>query len=57
MQNIKEFLLRKHCKEGATVATQFLTQCFDKFSKKTTKIEKKQRKPPKNAFLIYLHRF
>jgi hypothetical protein len=25
MQNIEEVLLRKHCKEGASVATQFFT--------------------------------
>jgi hypothetical protein len=50
MQNIKEFLLRKHYKEGATVATQFLTQCFDKFSKKTTKIEKNNENPQKMHF-------
>ena len=37
MQNIEEFLLRKHCKEGAFVATQFLTHVFDKFSEKKQK--------------------
>jgi len=41
MQNIEEFLLRKHCKEGASVATQFLTHIFDKFTEKT-KNSKKQ---------------
>jgi hypothetical protein len=55
MQNIEEVLLRKHCKERASVATQFLTQCLDKFLKKT-KNSKKTMKPQKNAFLIYLHR-
>ena len=49
MQNIEEFLLRKHCKEEASVATQFLTHVFDHFQKKS-KIAKKQRKPQKNAF-------
>ena len=28
MQNIDGFLLRKHCKEGATVVTQFWTHNF-----------------------------
>jgi len=37
MQNIGEFLLRKHCKEEASVATQFLTHVFDKFSEKNQK--------------------
>ena len=37
------FLLRKHCKEGAYVATQFLTHVFDIFSKKS-KNREKQRK-------------
>jgi hypothetical protein len=49
MQNIEEFLLRKHCKEGASVATQFLTHIFDKFSEKS-KIAKKQRKTQKMYF-------
>ena len=31
------FLLRKHCKEGASVATYFLTHVFDIFSKKIQK--------------------
>jgi len=57
MQNIEEFLFHKHCKEGAYVATQFLTHVFDKFSEKKTKIAKKQWKPQKKAFLIYLHHF
>ena len=56
MQNIDEFLLRKHCKEGASVATQFLTYIFDKFSEKS-KIAKKTKKNPKNVFLMYLHCF
>jgi hypothetical protein len=37
MQNIEEFLLRKHCKEGASVATQFLTLIFDKNFRKIKK--------------------
>jgi hypothetical protein len=37
MQNIEEFLLRKHCKEGASIATQFFTHVFDKFLEKTKK--------------------
>jgi hypothetical protein len=49
-------LLRKHCKEGAYVATQFLTHVFDKFSEKN-KNSKKTMKTPKKAFLIYLHHF
>ena len=50
------FLLRKHCKEGATVVTQFLTHAFDIFSK-NPKIEKKQRKSKKYVFLIYFRHF
>ena len=42
------FLLRKHCKEGASVATQFFTQVFDIFSK-NPKIEK-NKENPKNMF-------
>jgi len=57
MQNIEEFLLRKYCKEGASVATQFLTYIFDKFSEKIKKRKKKTMKTPKFAFLIYLHHF
>jgi hypothetical protein len=37
IQNIEEFLLRKHCKEGASVAIQLLTHVFDKFSEKIKK--------------------
>jgi hypothetical protein len=33
MQNIEEFLLRKHCKEEASV----VTHVFDKFSEKIKK--------------------
>ena len=47
------FLLRKHCKEGASVATQFLTHVFDIFSK-NPKIEKKQRKSKKYFLYIFL---
>jgi len=50
MQNIEEVLLRKHCKERASVATQFLTQCLDKFLKKT-KNSKKTMKPQKKCIL------
>jgi hypothetical protein len=57
IQNIEEFLLRKHCKEGASVAIQLLTHVFDKFSEKIKKIAKKTMKTLKNVFLIYLHRF
>jgi hypothetical protein len=37
MQNINDVLLRKHCKEGTSVATQFFTHVFDKFSEKNQK--------------------
>ena len=53
MQNIDEFLLRKHCKEGASVATQFLTHVFDIFSK-NPKIEKNKENPKKYVFNIFL---
>ena len=43
------FLLRKHCKEGASVATQFLTHVFDIFSK-NSKIEKNKENPKKYVF-------
>jgi hypothetical protein len=56
MQNIEKFLLRKHCKEGASVATQFFTHIFDKISKKYQK-KAKNNETPKFAFLIYLHHF
>ena len=45
----REFLLRKHCKEGASVATQFLTHVFDIFFKKS-KNREKQRKSKKYVF-------
>jgi hypothetical protein len=41
-------LLRKHCKEGASVVTQFLTYIFDKIFKKSKNSEK--QKNPKNMF-------
>jgi hypothetical protein len=56
MQNLEEFLLHKHCKKGASVAIQFFTHIFDKFSEKIKK-SKKTMKTPKFAFLIYLHHF
>ena len=34
------FLLRKHCKEGASVVTHFLTHVFDIFSKNFKNREK-----------------
>ena len=49
-------LLRKHCKEGASVATQFLTHVMINFQK-NPKNSKKTLKTQKNTFLIYLHRF
>jgi len=48
-------LLRKHCKEGASVATQFLTHVLINFQK-NPKIAKNIENP-KNTFLIHLHRF
>jgi hypothetical protein len=39
------------------VATQFFTHVFDNFLEKTKNCKKEQRKPQKNVFLIYLHRF
>jgi hypothetical protein len=53
MQNIEEFLLRKHCKEGASVATQFLTRVFDKFTEKTKKEQKNNENPKKCIFDIF----
>jgi len=47
MQNIEGFLLRKHCKEGASVATQFFTHVFDNFLEKNQK--KKTMKTPKKC--------
>jgi hypothetical protein len=41
MQNIEDVLLRKHIKEGASVATQFLTHVFFINFQKKPKIEKK----------------
>jgi hypothetical protein len=46
MQNIDEVLLRKHCKEGASIATQFLTQYLISFKKKP-KIAKNNENPKK----------
>jgi len=43
MRNIEEFLLRKHCKEEAFVATQFFTHVFDKFSEKIKNSKKKKK--------------
>jgi len=43
MQNIDEVLLRKHCKEGAFVATQFLINVFLKKPKKQKKTKKTQK--------------
>jgi hypothetical protein len=57
MQNIEGFLLRKHCKEGASVATQFFTHVFDNFLEKNQKKQKNNENPKKNVFLIYLHHF
>jgi hypothetical protein len=48
-------LLRKHCKEGASVATQFLTNILINFQK-NLKIEKNNENP-QNIFLIYFHHF
>jgi hypothetical protein len=53
MQNIEEFLLRKHCKEGAYVATQFLTHVFDKFSEKNKNSKKTMKTPKKSIFDIF----
>jgi hypothetical protein len=53
MQNIEEFLLCKHCKEGASVATQFLTHVFDKFLEKIKKIAKNNENPKKCIFHIF----
>ena len=50
------FLLRKHCKEGASVATQFLTHVFYIFSKKS-KNREKTKKSKKIWFLIYFRHF
>jgi len=48
-------LLRKHCKEGASVATQFLTHVLINFQK-NPKIAKNNENPKKYLY-IYLHRF
>jgi hypothetical protein len=56
MQDIDDFLLRKHCKEGASVATQFLTHVLIKFLK-NPKLTKNNKNPKKICFLIYLHCF
>jgi hypothetical protein len=42
-------LLRKHCKEGASVATQFLTHVSENFQK-NPKIAKKIENPKKYVF-------
>jgi hypothetical protein len=51
------FLLRKHCKEGASVATQFLTHVLIKFLK-NPKITKNKKNPKKicffNIFALFL---
>ena len=49
-------LLRKHCKEGAFVATQFLTHVSVNFHK-NPKIAKNIENKKKYVFLIYLHCF
>jgi hypothetical protein len=46
MQNIEDVLLRKHIKEGASVATQFLTHVFFINFQKKPKIEKKNNENP-----------
>jgi hypothetical protein len=46
-------LLRKHCKEGAYVATQFLTHVFDKFSEKNKNSKKTMKTPKKSIFDIF----
>ena len=56
MQDIDDVLLRKHCKEGASVVTQFLTLVLIKLLK-NPKITKNNKKIQKIVFLIYLHRF
>jgi hypothetical protein len=43
-------LLRKHCKEGASVATQCFTHVFDKFLEKKPKIAKNNENPKKMHF-------
>jgi hypothetical protein len=49
MQDIDDVLLRKHCKEGAYVATQFLTHVLIKKIKKI-KIAKNNKNPKKIHF-------
>jgi hypothetical protein len=46
-------LLRKRCKEGASVATQFLTHVFINFQK-NPKIAKNNENPKKKLFFIYI---
>jgi len=46
-------LLRKHCKERASVVTQFLTHLFDKIFEKS-KNNKKKTKIQKIRFLKYI---
>jgi hypothetical protein len=46
-------LLRKHCKEGASVATQFLTHLFDKIFEKSKNSEQ-QQKSKKYVFNIFV---
>jgi len=45
-------LLRKHCKEGASVATQFLTHLFYKIFEKSKNSE--QQKSKKYVFNIFV---
>jgi len=52
-KNFEEFLLCKHCKEGASVATQFLTHVlinFQKNPKITKNIENPKNKYVFNTF-------
>jgi len=59
MQNIDKVLICKHCKEGESVAIQFLTQSLIQFFLKKQKIVK-HNKNPKNMFLTsfrHLQRF
>jgi hypothetical protein len=46
-------LLCKHYKEGASVATQFLTHLFDKIFEKNPKIVKNNENPKKYFFYIF----
>jgi len=44
-------LLRKHCKERAAVATQFLTHLFYKIFEKSKNSEKQRKSKKKHIFL------